>query len=329
MQPQNNKVIRAVVRTILTSALFASATVGFSTNAAIIGSSYGNAVHVDLSITSNVGGMVSAIANSTINLAHTSGSAPENYSQIDTIIGASADASGTLGSPIDVTEFDGALSTAIIEGESQSSLTSFVPASFFTSGRGTINDLNLDLFSDLLGISGFLTLSADVLSTVSQIDGNATTGSKVNLSTSGSSDIVDVEVNLWGNTVTATALENQSLFAGLNIADFGLGIFVNEVEKSCSNTSCTESRNAVRVSFDDFSLNAFYDALFPAGGPLTGPVFNLTNNPIVNGEIILASSFATTSSSTEVSAPSTFAIFIFAVGLLSARRFNKHKMLQK
>ena len=191
MQPQNNKVIRAVVRTILTSALFASATVGFSTNAAIIGSSYGNAVHVDLSITSNVGGMVSVIANSTINLAHTSGSAPENYSQIDTIIGASADASGTLGSPIDVTEFDGALSTAIIEGESQSSLASFVPASFFTSGRGTINDLNLDLFSDLLGISGFLTLSADVLSTVSQIDGNATTGSNVNLSTAGSSDIVD------------------------------------------------------------------------------------------------------------------------------------------
>lgn len=122
MQPQNNKVIRLLARTIVTSTLFASAMVGFSTNAAIIGSSYGNAVHVDLTITSNVRGMVSAIANSTINLAHTSGSAPEEYSQIETIIGANADASGTLGSPIDVTEFDGALSTAIIEGESQSSL---------------------------------------------------------------------------------------------------------------------------------------------------------------------------------------------------------------
>ncbi len=324
MQPQNNKVIRAVAGTIITSAMFASAAISFSSNAAIIGSSYGNAVHVDLSITSNVGNVVSAIANSTINLAHTSGNAPENYSQIDTIIGASADASGTLGSHIDVTEFDGALSTAIIEGESQSSLTSFVPASFFTSGRGTINDLNLDLFSDLLGISGFLTLSADVLSTVSQIDGNATSGSNVSLSTAGTSNISEVAVSLWGNSVTATALENQSLFAGLNIADFGLGIFVNEVERTCSDSTCTESRNAVRVSFEDFSLNALYDALFPTGTPLNGPVLSLTNNPIVNGEIILASSFATTSSSTEVNAPSTFALFLLAVGLLSARRFNKH-----
>lgn len=329
MQPHNNKVIRAVARTILTSAFCASAAVSFASNASIIGSSYGNAVHVDLSITSNVGNIVTAVANSTINLAHTSGNAPENYSQSDTIIGASADVSGMLGGPIDVTEFDSIASTAIIESESQSSLTSFVQASFFTSGRGTINDLNLDLFSDLLGISGFLTLSADVLSTVSQIDGYTSSGPMVNLSTLGSSDIVDVEVSLWGNSVTATALENQSLFAGLNIADFGLGIFVNEVEKSCSNTSCSESRNAVRVSFDNFSLNAFYDALFPAGGPLNGPVFNLTNNPIVNGEIILASSFATTSSSTEVSAPSTFAIFIFAVGLLSVRRFNNHRTLCK
>ena len=329
MQPQNNKVIRLLARTIVTSTLFASAMVGFSTNAAIIGSSYGNAVHVDLTITSNVRGMVSAIANSTINLAHTSGSAPEEYSQIETIIGANADASGTLGSPIDVTEFDGALSTAIIEGESQSSLKNVIPVSFFTSGRGTINDLNLDLFSDLLGISGFLTLSADVLSTVSRIDGEITSGPNVSLSTAGSSDIVDVEVNLWEHTVTATALENQSLFTGLNIADFGLGIFVNEVETSCSGSTCTESRNAVRVSFEDFSLNALYTALFPTGGPLTGPALNLTNNPIVNGEIILASSLATTFSSTEVNAPSTFAIFIFAVGLLSARKFNKHKMLQK
>ncbi len=324
MQPQNNKVIRAVVRTILTGAMFASAAISFSSNAAIIGSSYGNAVHVDLSITSNVGNVVSAIANSTINLAHTSGNAPENYSQIDTIIGASADASGTLGSPIDVTEFDGMVSTAIIEGDSQSSLTSFVPASFFTSGRGTINDLNLDLFSDLLGTSGFLTLSADVLSTVSQIDGDATSGSNVSLSTAGTSNISEVAVSLWGNSVTATALENQSLFAGLNIADFGLGIFVNEVERTCSDSTCTESRNAVRVSFEDFSLNALYDALFPTGTPLNGPVLGLTNNPIVNGEIILASSFATTSSSTEVNAPSTFALFLLAVGLLSARRFNKH-----
>lgn len=324
MQPQNKKAIRAVAGTIITGAMFVSTAISYSSNAAIIGSSYGNAVHVDLSITSNVGGMVSAIANSTINLAHTSGSAPENYSQIDTVIGASADASGTLGSPIDVTELDGALSTAIIEGESQSSLTSFVPASFFTSGRGTINDLNLDLFSDLLGISGFLTLSADVLSTVSQIDGNATTGSNVNLSTAGSSDIAEVEVSLWGNSVKATALENQSLFAGLNIADFGLGIFVNEVERACSDSTCTESRNAVRVSFEDFSLNALYDALFPTGTPFNGPVLSLTNNPLVNGEIILASSFATTSSSTEVNAPSTFALFLIAVGLLGTRRFNKH-----
>ena len=329
MQPHNNKAIRAIARTLLTGAMFASAAISFSSNAAIIGSSYGNAVHVDLSITSNVGDLVTAVANSTINLAHTSGSAPENYSQIDTIIGASANASGTLGNPIDITEFDGALSTAIIEGESQSSLTSFVPASFFTSGRGTINDLNLDLFSDLLGISGFLTLSADVLSTVSKVDGNTSSEPTVNLATAGSSDIVDVEVSLWGNSVTATALENQSLFAGLNIADFGLGIFVNEVEKSCSNTLCTESRNAVRISFDNFSLNALYDALFHTGGPLNGPVLNLTNNPIVNGEIILASSFATTSSSTEVSAPSTFAIFIFAVGLLSVRRFNNHRTFCK
>ena len=324
MQTQNKIARKAVAGTLLTSALFASATMSFSSNAAIIGSSYGNAVHVDLSITSNVGNMVSAIANSTINLAHTSGSAPESYSQIDTIIGASADTSGTLGSPIDVTEFDGALSTAIIEGESQSSLTSFVPASFFTSGRGTINDLNLDLFSDLLGISGFLTLSADVLSTVSRIDGDTTPGSNVNLSTAGSSDIVDLEINLWGHTVTATALENQSLFAGLNIADFGLGIFVNEIDTSCSGSTCTESRNAVRVSFEDFSLNALYTALFPTGGPLSGPVLNLTNNPTINGEIILASSFATTSSSTEVSAPSTFALLFLAVGLLGARRFKKH-----
>ena len=324
MQPRNNKVIRAVAGIVLTGAMFASAAISFSSNAAIIGSSYGNAVNVDLSITSNVGNVVSAIANSTINLAHTNGSAPESYSQSKTIIGASADVSGTLGNPIDVTEFDGMASTAIIEGDSQSSLTSFVPASFFTSGRGTINDLNLDLFSDLLGISGFLTLSADVLSTVSRIDGDATPGSNVNLSTAGTSNISEVAVSLWGHTVTATALENQSLFAGLNIADFGLGIFVNEVERNCSDSSCTESRNAVRVSFEDFSLNALYDALFPTGTPLNGPVLSLTNNPIVNGEIILASSFATTSSSTEVNAPSTFALFFLAVGLLGARRFNRY-----
>ena len=329
MQPLNNKVIKAVARTILTGALFASATLSFSSHAAIISSSYGNAVHVDLSVTSNVGNVITAIANTTVNLAHTNGNAPEGYSQTETVVGASADASGSLGSPIDVTEFDGDASTAIIQGESQSTLTSFVPASFFTSGRGTINDLNLDLFSDLLGISGFLTLSADVLSTVSRIDGNAASPPNVGLSTAGSSDIVDVQVNLLGNSVTATALENQSLFAGLNIADFGLGIFVNEVDTSCSGATCTESRNAVRVSFDNFSLNAFYNAIFPIGGPLNGPVLDLTNNPIVNGEIILASSFATTSSSTQVSTPSTFAIFIFAVSLLGARRFNKHKMLQK
>ena len=329
MQPRNKKGIRAIATTLFTSILLAMATVSFSSKAAIIGSSYGNAVHVDLAITSNIGNVVTAIANSTINLAHTNGSAPENYLQTRTLIGASAGASGTLGNPIDVTEFDDSASTAIIEGESQSSLASFVSASFFTLGRGTINNLNLDLFSDLLGISGFLTLRADLLSTVSRIDGDTTSGSNVNLSTAGSSDIVDVEVSLWGKSATATALENQSLFAGLNIADFGLGIFINEIEKSCTNISCTESRNAVRVSFDNFSLNALYDALFPHGGPLNGPVLSLTNNPIVNGEIILASSFATTSSSIEVSAPSTFAIFIFAVGLLSVRKFYDHRTFCK
>lgn len=326
MQLQKNNVIRAIARTLLTGTLFASATVCFSSNAAIISSSYGNAVHVDLSITSNVANIVGAITNASVDLAHTSGSAPEDYSHIKTIIGASADATGSLGSAIDVTEFESALSTAIIEGESQSSLTSFVPTSFFTSGRGTINDLHLDLFSDLLGISGFLTLSADVLSTVSQINGNATPNSNVTLSTAGTSDIVNVEVNLLGKSATATVLENQSLFAGLNIADFGLGIFVNEVSKSCSDTFCTETRNAVRISFDNFSLNAFYDALFPVGGLLTGPVLDLTNNPTVNGDIILASSFASTTASTEVSAPSTFAIFLLAMGILSARRFNRHSV---
>lgn len=329
MQPRHKKAIRAVARTILSSALFALATISFSSNAAIISSSYGNAVHVDLSITSNVGNVVTAIASSTIKLAHTSGNAPENYLQTRTVAGGSANSSGSFGTPIDVTQFDASASTAIIEGESQSSLTSFVPANFFTSGRGTVNDLSLNLFSDLLGVSGFLTLSADVLSTWSRIEGSATSGSNASLSSAGSSDIVDLEVGLWGNSVKATALENQSLFAGLNIADFGLGIFVNEVERTCSDSTCTESRNAVRVSFEDFSLNALYDALFPTGTPLNGPVLSLTNNPIVNGEIILASSFATTSSSTEVNAPSTFALFLLAVGLLSARRFNKHRRFNR
>lgn len=113
----------------------------------------------------------------------------------------------------------------------------------------------------------------------------------------------------------------------MNIVDFGLGIFVNEVEKLCFNIFCIELCNVVRVFFDDFLLNVFYDVLFFVGGLLIGFVFNLINNFIVNGEIILVSLFVIIFFLIEVSVFFMFVIFIFVVGLLSVRRFNKYKML--
>lgn len=324
MHPQYRKIQRAVLRPILSATICALAAISFSSSASIIGSSYGNAVHIDLSIKSGIDNSAMAIAR--VNLAHTSGSAPEDYSQTRTLVGAAASTAVSVPSAIDVTQFESGLSTAILQGQSQSSLTSFIPTNFDTFGRGTINNLNLDLFSDLLGISSFLTLSAEVLSTISKVDGNVGVNNDVSLSAQGSSNIANAEVNLLGHRVTLSALENQSLFANLNIADFGLGIFVNEASISCSDTSCTESRNAVRVSFNDFSLNALYSALSPLGGTLPlGTTFNLPNNPVVNGEIILASSFATTAAPAAVNAPATFALMIFAMGLVSARRFSVKK----
>ncbi|VEL98397.1 predicted secreted protein with PEP-CTERM sorting signal [Alteromonas sp. 76-1] len=266
-------------------------------NASVISSSYGNAVHVDLTIDS--------LASAVVDISHSNGSAPGAYIDSSTLAAADLTAGVYSQTFIDRTSLQGDISASVMDGLSTSSLTSILPSSFSTLGSATINGLSLDLFSSLLGINGFLSITADLLSTTSKVDANAASGSSYSLANAGGSTITNVEVDLLGVKATVSALENQSLFAGLNIADFGLGIFVNEANSSCSDTLCTESRNAVRVEFNDFSLSNLYNSFFSIPFPGLG---GSIDDPIINGEIVLASSFATTTA--RVSEPSGLVLII-------------------
>ncbi|WOI38267.1 hypothetical protein R1T43_04300 [Alteromonas sp. CI.11.F.A3] len=297
MRLNMNNMRSTLLRVCLTVGIVAVSSSINTVNASVISSSYGNAVHINLTIDS--------LASAVVDISHTNGSAPDAYTDSSTLAAADLTAGIYSHTFIDNSSWQGDISASVIDGLSTSSLTSVLPSYFSTLGAATINELSLDLISSILGINGFLSITADLLSTTSKVDANAISGESYSLATAGGSTITNLEVDLLGVKATASAMENQSLFAGLNIADFGLGIFVNEVSSECSNTLCAESRNAVRVAFSDFSVSNLYNSIFSVSPPGIGGVFD---DSIINGEIVLASSFATTTA--EVSEPSGLILII-------------------
>ena len=274
-----------------------------SSQAGIISSSFGNALHIDLAISD-----LSPIA---IDLGNANGTAPSGYEVENSL----ADEDLTILSQdpnINVT-------AGIFSARASSTLENSTIGDFTTIGSSTIEDLSLTLLQNFLPTQGlalpaldFINISNTTLSSTSKVDASSSSDGYV-FSTAGSSIVESININILGNNISASVMDDSPIMNNVTLFDaLGLGVFLNEATTSCAESFCTEERSALRISFNSFSVQNWVTDILKQDF--------LGDDVLISGNIILASSQATT----QVSEPSAALLLALGLGLIGRRRlFNK------
>lgn len=274
-----------------------------SSQAGIISSSFGNALHIDLQILE-----LSPLA---IDLGNASGTAPSGYDATNSLIGQD------LVLPTQDPRISGTVD--IFSGSASSTLENSTLGDFTTIGSSTIEDLSLTLLQNFLPTQGmplpaldFINISNTTLSSTSKVDASSSSDGYV-FSTAGSSVVESININILGNDITASVMDGSPIMNNVTLFDaLGLGVFLNEATTSCTQSFCTEERSALRISFDSFSVQNYVTEILQQDF--------LGDDVLISGNIILASSQATT----QVSEPSAAILLALGLGLIGRRRlFNK------
>jgi hypothetical protein len=274
-----------------------------SSQAGIISSSFGNALHIDLQILE-----LSPLA---IDLGNASGTAPSGYNATNSLIGQD------LVLPTQDPRINGTVD--IFSGSASSTLENSTIGDFTTIGSSTIEDLSLTLLQNFLPTQGlslpaldFINISNTTLSSTSKVDASSSSDGYV-FSTAGSSVVESININILGNDITASVMDGSPIMNNVTLFDaLGLGVFLNEATTSCTQSFCTEERSALRISFDSFSVQNYVTEILQQDF--------LGDDVLISGNIILASSQATT----QVSEPSAALLLALGLGLIGRRRlFNK------
>lgn len=274
-----------------------------SSQAGIISSSFGNALHIDLQILE-----LSPLA---IDLGNASGTAPSGYDATNSLIGQD------LVLPTQDPRISGTVD--IFSGSASSTLENSTLGDFTTIGSSTIEDLSLTLLQNFLPTQGmplpaldFINISNTTLSSTSKVDASSSSDGYV-FSTAGSSVVESININILGNGITASVMDGSPIMNNVTLFDaLGLGVFLNEATTSCTQSFCTEERSALRISFDSFSVQNYVTEILQQDF--------LGDDVLISGNIILASSQATT----QVSEPSAALLLALGLGLIGRRRlFNK------
>lgn len=274
-----------------------------SSQAGIISSSFGNALHIDLQILE-----LSPLA---IDLGNASGTAPSGYDATNSLIGQD------LVLPTQDPRISGTVD--IFSGSASSTLENSTIGDFTTIGSSTIEDLSLTLLQNFLPTQGmplpaldFINISNTTLSSTSKVDASSSSDGYV-FSTAGSSVVESININILGNDITASVMDGSPIMNNVTLFDaLGLGVFLNEATTSCTQSFCTEERSALRISFDSFSVQNYVTEILQQDF--------LGDDVLISGNIILASSQATT----QVSEPSAAILLALGLGLIGRRRlFNK------
>ena len=278
-----------------------------SSQAGIISSSFGNALHIDLAI--------SDLSPLKIDLGNANGTAPSGYDATNSFIGEDI----TL--PIQDSRINGTVD--ILSGSASSTLENSTLGDFTTIGSSTIENLSLTLLQNFLpaaslpGLSlpalDFINISNTTLSSTSKVDASSSSDGYLFI-TAGSSVVESININILGNDITASVMDGSPIMNNVTLFDaLGLGVFLNEVTTSCTQSFCTEERSALRISFDSFSVQNYVTEILQRDF--------LGDDVLISGDIILAGSQATTQ---QVSEPSAAILLALGLGLIGRRRlFNK------
>jgi hypothetical protein len=275
-----------------------------SSQAGIISSSFGNALHIDLQILE-----LSPLA---IDLGNANGTAPSGYDVTNSLIGQD------LTLPTQDPRINGTVD--IFSGSASSTLENSTIGDFTTIGSSTIEDLSLTLLQNFLPTQGlslpaldFINISNTTLSSTSKVDASSSSDGYV-FSTAGSSVVESININILGNDITASVMDGSPIMNNVTLFDaLGLGVFLNEATTSCTQSFCTEERSALRISFDSFSVQNYVTEILQQDF--------LGDDVLISGNIILASSQATT----QVSEPSAALLLALGLGLIGRRRLFSKK----
>ncbi len=289
----------------LIAASAATLCISLPSQAGIITSSLGNAVHVDLE--------VQGIAQALVNLGTASGTAPSSYTNSNTVMAADAILSGSAPNLINEPGFNSDIDVTLIQGFASSTLDNTTVGNFTTIGSGRIEDMSLNVLQNIMPMLNFINVSASLLNTTSQIDAVAGTNG-YGLRTAGSSQVIGLNIDVWGNSIDVSAFNNSPFTENYTLIDtLGLGIFLNEVSTSCTDSFCMEDRNALRISFDSFSLQQYVTDVI-------GQTF-MGDDVLITGNIVLARSQAMT----QVSEPSAAMLLVLGLALIGRRAMRTKK----
>jgi hypothetical protein len=281
----------------LIAASAATLCISLPSQAGIITSSLGNAVHVDLE--------VQGIAQALVNLGTASGTAPSSYTNSNTVMAADAILSGSAPNLINEPGFNSDIDVTLIQGFASSTLDNTTVGNFTTIGSGRIEDMSLNVLHNIMPMLNFINVSASLLNTTSQIDA---------VRTAGSSQVIGLNIDVWGNSIDVSAFNNSPFTENFTLMDtLGLGIFLNEVSTSCTDSFCMEDRNALRISFDSFSLQQYVTDVM-------GQTF-MGDDVLITGNIVLARSQAMT----QVSEPSAAMLLVLGLALIGRRAMRTKK----
>ncbi|GMM69450.1 hypothetical protein MTsDn1_27450 [Alteromonas sp. MTD1] len=267
-----------------------------SSHAGIISSSFGNALHIDLAISD-----LSPIA---IDLGNANGTAPSGYKATNSLV----DVDRTLPTQDPLIN----ATADIFSAMASSTLENSTIGDFTTIGSSTIENLSFTLLQNFLPALDFINISNTTLSSTSKVDASSSSDGYV-FSTAGSSVVESININILGNNITASVMDDSPIMNNVTLFDaLGLGVFLNEATTSCIQSFCTEERSALRISFDSFSVQNWVTDILKQDF--------LGDDVLISGNIILASSQATT----QVSEPSAALLLALGLGLIGRRRlFNK------
>lgn len=268
-----------------------------SSQAGIISSSFGNALHIDLAI--------SDLSPLAIDLGNANGTAPSGYDATNSLIGQD------LILPTQDPRINGTVN--IFSGSASSTLENSTLDDFTTIGSSTIEELSFTLLQNFLPALDFINISNATLSSTSKVDASSSANGYV-FNAAGSSIVESININILGNNITASVMDDSPIMNNVTLFDaLGLGVFLNEATTSCAESFCTEERSALRISFDSFSVENYVTEILQRDF--------LGDDVLISGNIILAGSQATTQ---QVSEPSAAILLALGLGLIGRRRlFNK------
>ncbi len=290
--------------------------IGSVTQAAVIqGQSEGTGLRTQLTLND--------LLNSSLIFGQASGSAPTPYDTTDPVVTADLAFSSNV-SPAD-TSLDGSGSTDVINAAAASSVDGFA-GDKSANASAEVNNLDMSLFNfdvlgtDLigapliLGSTSFMDITANTLQTAAAVNGDYSS-----FTPSGDFTLEALNISLFGQTLTgslaASVSENFVLFD-----NFGIRIVLNERIESCVNDSCSIERNAVRIGFEEAVLADIYADF---GTPILDGTLDVSTNAVLNGEILIAGSWAQLQArpdATDVNAPAAASLIGLGLMLLGLQR---------